>query len=135
MDVLRGYVYSRRRHGNIVIIDWCSRASDQLGVAGQPGGHFVQGFDALEEVVLEDGGELVLDGGQEGHHVERVDSEVSPQVGLEVDVLHLDDLQVPDHSQYSGFDLAECRSTSLRSMQARSWGCCEKLGCSIPARW
>lgn len=65
-----------------------SRSYD-FGVAHEQGDHFVEAADPLEDVVLEDCGELVLDRGEERDEVEGVDVQVAAQVRLEA---HLPDL-------------------------------------------
>jgi hypothetical protein len=44
--------------------------SDDLGVPHQESNNFIQICDALEDIVLEHGGELMLDRGEQGDDVQ-----------------------------------------------------------------
>lgn len=96
--------------------------SDDLGVPHQDGNNFVKVGYPLKHIILEDSGELVFDGGQQGHQVQRIDLQVATQVGVKSQLAQVDDLQVTHYTHDSRFDLSWIGGTSFLSRVGRSSG-------------
>lgn len=116
--------------GNSMYQDWRSEA---FGISHDDGDGFIEVFDSFEYLVFEHSGEFMLDGSQQCHQIKRIDFEISSEVRIEFDILHVQNFKLSHASEDSGFDLGQVIATSFLSRVGRSNRWASKLGISCPA--